>query len=629
MRSARNLWFGYLGAGLVVVIVVGVISGVALYLETETERTRQREEQLDRVRIALWRLDSHMTPVLGRVAGHSYSHFVPAYSPARLYDAQGRRERSKLLLAPSPILMNDWPDWLVLHFQAPTTGRITSPQVPQGWYRWVASVPGVRIARGGLARPEQVQRLERLLSPAVRRRLIRAVIPAAGSLGSPPIAVALATTARHRRDSYHGRAPSQQVPEQKSRQSNLFNIQKLFTPRSNAENLDNALLNTNTIGPTKVDNENNVTKVLVDLSPVRSAWISGAVGANGARRLILYRVAQVRGRFFLQGALLDWKRLRTELAGLVRDLFHRVRLRPTLGDFGAVSEHAMTTLPVALALPAKISAYPWYRWTPVRGALGVAWVLTVLALGATALVIRRMVDLGERRMSFASAVSHELRTPLTAFRIHLDLLADGLVSDEVKRQEMLEKLRGQSDRLAELVRNVLDFARLERRTFVADLQRVTVDDLLEDLRATTVERVEAAGLTLDLEVDSGLASGGELRTDLTAVRQIISNLVDNACKYGGDGDDPRIHIRARGDGGAVVIEVADHGPGIPAKARRRLFDPFYRAGREMTREKPGVGLGLALAKRFADTLGARLSLEGRPRSDGTVAAVFALRLPRG
>ncbi len=135
MRSARKLWLGYGGAGLVVVAVVTVISGVALHLEAETERTRRREEQLDRVRIALWRLDSHMTPILGRVAGHAYSHFVPAFAPARLYDAQGRPERSKLLLEPSPILMNDWPAWVLLHFQAPISGRITSPQVPQGWNR--------------------------------------------------------------------------------------------------------------------------------------------------------------------------------------------------------------------------------------------------------------------------------------------------------------------------------------------------------------------------------------------------------------------------------------------------------------------------------------------------------------
>jgi len=574
------------------------------------------------------------------LAGHAYSHFVPAFAPARLYDAQGRLQHSKLLLEPSPILMNDWPDWVVLHFQAPVSGRITSPQVPEGWNKWVAGVPGVRATR---ARPQEVRRLERLLAPEVRRRLVREVVPAARSLGNTALAQG------GRRNIHHGRAgrragwrqrsaqqgplsrpappalaanrQQKRLPEQQFRELNRGNSQQQHTPRGNPENLDNALLNTNAISPALVSNEAGVRKIVVDLSPVRSTWITGTAGE---RRLILYRVAEVRGRYFLQGALLDWKRLRTQLAGLVKDLFDRVRLRPLQGESRSASERGMTTLPVALALPANLGGRPWHRWTPVRGALLVAWVLTLLALLATALVIRRMVDLGERRMSFVSAVSHELRTPLTAFRVHLDLLADGMVSDEAKRQDMLEKLRGQSERLTELVRNVLDFARLERRTFVAELQRVDVDGLLEELRESVSDRVTAAGLSL--ETENSLAAGVAVLTDVTAVRQIIGNLVDNACKYGGDGADPRIHLRARPDGDAVVLEVADHGPGIPSKARRRLFDPFYRAGQEMTREKPGVGLGLALAKRFADTLGARLTLVGKPRADGTLEAVFALRL---
>jgi hypothetical protein len=218
------------------------------------------------------------------VAGHAYSHFVPAYAPARLYDAQGRLERSKLLLEPSPILMNDWPDWVVLHFQAPLTGRITSPQVPEGWYRWVASVPGVRAAR---ARPEEVRRLERLLTPTVRRRLVRAVVPATHSLGNAALAPALGG----RRDAHHGRFPSHQapshqavkrqqrrIPERQFRVQNWDNSPQQFTPRANPETLDNALLNTNTIPPAQVSNDANVRKVVVDLSPVRSTWPAGAKG---------------------------------------------------------------------------------------------------------------------------------------------------------------------------------------------------------------------------------------------------------------------------------------------------------------------------------------------------------------
>ena len=90
MRTSGKLWLGYLAAGVVVLAVVGVISGVALHLEAEAERNRRREERLDRVRIALWRLDSFMSPVLGRIAGHAYSHFVPAFTPDQLFDAKGK-----------------------------------------------------------------------------------------------------------------------------------------------------------------------------------------------------------------------------------------------------------------------------------------------------------------------------------------------------------------------------------------------------------------------------------------------------------------------------------------------------------------------------------------------------------
>jgi signal transduction histidine kinase len=77
----------------------------------------------------------------------------------------------------------------------------------------------------------------------------------------------------------------------------------------------------------------------------------------------------------------------------------------------------------------------------------------------------------------------------------------------------------------------------------------------------------------------------------------------------------------------VELTVADHGPGVPAGAVPRLFDPFYRVGAELVREKTGVGLGLALAKRFADAVGAELALTGRRRADDTLEAEFTLRLP--
>jgi len=653
MRSPRHLWIAYLVAVLAVLGAVGGLSAVALRLEAETEQSRLREARLGRVRIALWRLDSHMTPVLGRIAGHAYSHFVPAYKPAQLYDSQGRPDQGKVLVQPSPILMNDWPDWVVIHFQAPLSGAITSPQVPKGWYQWVGPVTGLRTPA---ARKAQLSQLEQILRPPLRRRLAKALQPQTRLLGNELLASGrVSSTTRGRAGGWrkgvvrHGRAggwrrrtstvappraapqkkkqkqTQQRVPEQRWRERNWGNNQVQFTPRANPDSLDNVMLNTAGLPPGAVSNDGTVRKIVVPLSPVRSAWIPG--DKKGERQLILYRVAEVQGRSLLQGALLDWKRLRSQLGGLVKDLFPNVRLTPSADSSKKDDEHLMTTLPVALAVPrgATAGTRPWHRITPVRAALLFAWLLTLLALLATAFVVQRMVELGERRMNFVNAVSHELRTPLTAFRVHLDLLADGLVTDETKRQSMLEKLRGQSERLTELVRNVLDFARLERRTFVADLQVVELQGLLEELTEACEPRCEVAGLSF--VVDDKLPEDTRLRTDPAAVRQIIINLVDNACKYGASAEDKRVHLRARPDGDAVVLEVADHGPGIPVGARRHLFDAFYRVGKEMTREKPGVGLGLALAKRFTETLGAKLSLVGLVRDDDTVEAVFALRLP--
>jgi len=118
-----------------------------------------------------------------------------------------------------------------------------------------------------------------------------------------------------------------------------------------------------------------------------------------------------------------------------------------------------------------------------------------------------------------------------------------------------------------------------------------------------------------------------LATDPAAVETILRNLVDNACKYAAAAEDRRVHVAARVEPGWLILSVSDHGPGVPAAERRRIFDPFFRAEPEQTREHRGVGLGLAIAARLARALGGRLQLVGEPVLGGRIAAVFELRLP--
>ena len=120
-----------------------------------------------------------------------------------------------------------------------------------------------------------------------------------------------------------------------------------------------------------------------------------------------------------------------------------------------------------------------------------------------------------------------------------------------------------------------------------------------------------------------------IHTDLTAVEQILFNLVDNAAKYAAPpAGGPSLEMDFARAGDNLVVTVADHGPGIAAGERRKLFRPFHKSARDAAHSKPGVGLGLSLSRRLARALGGELSLLPA-RDAGTAGARFALRLPTG
>jgi signal transduction histidine kinase len=169
---------------------------------------------------------------------------------------------------------------------------------------------------------------------------------------------------------------------------------------------------------------------------------------------------------------------------------------------------------------------------------------------------------------------------------------------------------------------VLDFARLEKRAAQAHAQPTAVGDLLDGVRATWTDRCAADGK--ELIVISTVPAERTVSTDPRVAAQVIGNLVDNARKYTRDSADGRIWVWAKpGDRGRVAFEVEDRGPGVPARDRRGLFRPFRR-GISADTQAGGAGLGLALAKQWAEVLGGRLTY--RPAEGGT-GACFRLELP--
>jgi signal transduction histidine kinase len=233
-----------------------------------------------------------------------------------------------------------------------------------------------------------------------------------------------------------------------------------------------------------------------------------------------------------------------------------------------------------------------------------AWYFTIVTVVfiAMGLVIfslwramRAQVKFAEQKDDFISAVSHELRTPLTSIRMYAEMLEKDWVKSKDKAQEYYRGMRQESERLSRLIENVLDFSRIQKGrkkySFVLGNLNECVTNVVEVIRSYASE----AGFTIKLE----LGKIEPLTFDADAVTQIVVNLLDNAVKYARNAEDKTITVRTQSQGRFVVIEVEDHGPGIPHKQRDKVFDVFYRCEAEATRQTKGTGLGLALVSKFA------------------------------
>ena len=228
----------------------------------------------------------------------------------------------------------------------------------------------------------------------------------------------------------------------------------------------------------------------------------------------------------------------------------------------------------------------------------IAVVLLAVAMGLAGLwrSARAQIKLAQKKDDFISAVSHELRTPLTSIRMYSEMLEKNWVKSEDKLTEYYRNMRQESERLSRLIENVLDFSRIQRGrkkyTFKAGDINKCIADVVKMMRPYAAQR----GFSIKTELGQVV----QMSFDSDAVTQIAVNLLDNAVKYARDAEDKTITVRTRSDERFILIEVEDHGPGVPHRQRKKIFEQFYRSGAEATRETTGTGLGLALVKKFTE-----------------------------
>ncbi len=224
-------------------------------------------------------------------------------------------------------------------------------------------------------------------------------------------------------------------------------------------------------------------------------------------------------------------------------------------------------------------------------------VLLAVTLGLASLwrYAQAQIKLAQKKDDFISAVSHELRTPLTSIRMYSEMLERDWVKSEDKLAEYYKSMRQESERLSRLIENVLDFSRIQRGR---KKYTFSVGNLNECI-AGVVEMMTPYAAQNGFSIKTQLEQIGQMAFDGDAVKQIVVNLLDNAIKYARNAQDKIITVRTKSDSQFVLIEVEDHGPGVPHRQRKKIFDEFYRTEAEATRETTGTGLGLALVKKFA------------------------------
>lgn len=283
---------------------------------------------------------------------------------------------------------------------------------------------------------------------------------------------------------------------------------------------------------------------------------------------------------------------------------------------------------VAIYLKDGAAPRPGFSLTTTFG----IWFITLLLLSilfGSYLFIRRAwreAYVSRLKSSFVSNVSHELRTPIASIKMLAELMEMQLSKSGVSRKKpaqsagkYLNVITRECDRLSRLIDNILEFAKIERGTKQFDFEYEVPGSVV--MRAVDVFRpyAEAEGFEMKVEIETHLP---EIKVDADALSQLILNLLSNAVKY--SEKTKKILVRVFRDERYVYIAVTDHGLGIPASERERIFEDFYRIDQRLnTRKQGGIGLGLTLVRYIAQAHGGDVQVKSALGEGST----FTVSLP--
>ena len=423
MKRTIYIWFGF-GLFLTVVLsAMGWLSVTMVRLDKAETAARLQVALEENVRLALWRMDSFLAPILSQESAYPYFYFKPFYPAQRAYYNMFSETIPSDVLIPSPLKDKKSP-FILLHFQFEPDGKISSPEVSGA-----AQMEDVK-GKGETANQEQeARRLLVELSALIKR----GDFPSAGTLEKP---------ARLAASTQSSRVPQEPQPQPgaRSQAQNQFPSQQQIVQQSainvrewekRAEYTQQAI-------------EFNISNFGANLALPESGATGGVMQPVWQNQnLFLFRRMDVKGQDYIQGSWIAWPVLKKRLLEGVKDILPAADLFPVTGDVGG-TERMLASLPVKL-VPGGIPPSGGNTISPLRLILAISWVCAILAASAVGALLFGAVSLSERRGAFVSAVTHELRTPLTTLRMYTEMLSEGMIGDETKRMQYLNTMREEAE----------------------------------------------------------------------------------------------------------------------------------------------------------------------------------------
>jgi signal transduction histidine kinase len=357
-------------------------------------------------------------------------------------------------------------------------------------------------------------------------------------------------------------------------------------------------------------------ELLVEIDPMQAVFLDD-------NHLYLFRRILLNNQIYCQGAVIKVYDL---LAHLMRKYFSdqpmtrftHLQLNASSGNqvlktlrIGTVSRNPVFSLKRSLHRPFNFLqgslTCDTVPSSPARASLN----RIMLLLAATILIglfaiyksVHAVVELSERRSGLVSAVTHELKTPLSTIRMYIEMLEQGIARDQDQEQEYYRILDSETSRLARLISNVLEFAKLEKRQRRLSLTQGTLDEVLQEVSAIMQTPIQKAEFQLRIECEENLPA---CAYDREAMIQILINLIENSLKFGAQTPGKELLLRCAREGRRIHISLRDTGPGIPRHALKKIFANFYRVDNDLTRTTGGTGIGLALVKSLVTAMGGRV-----------------------